>query len=182
MGGLPERKQMPEEENASEQKVISKDKCCRKQKGPRLSFRDRLKSLFGINDSPHKIAASFSVGTFIGISPLFGLHTLIGIFAGYLFRLNMAATMTGVYVTNPWTMIPIYTFTTWVGTKMLGVEFMREDFNISHLTFSNVFSELEHLLKPFIAGSFAIAFLSSVLLYIVLYRFVKKVQSGTQKK
>lgn len=131
-----------------------------------------------MRESPHKIAASFAVGTFIGISPLFGIHTLIGILFCYGLRLNMVATMTGVYITNPWTMIPIYTFTTWVGTKVMGVEFLKSDFSISHLTWGNVFSELQHLIKPFFLGSFLIAGIVAVLLYILIYRFVKKVQGA----
>lgn len=139
--------------------------------------RERLRSLFSIRESPHKIAASFAVGTFIGISPLFGVHTLLGIVFCYALRLNMIATMTGVYITNPWTMIPIYTFTTWVGTKLMGIEFIRSDLNFSGLTWGNVFSELKHLVKPFFLGSFLIAFIASLILYFLIHRVAKKVQS-----
>jgi uncharacterized protein (DUF2062 family) len=143
-----------------------------------LRTRDRLRSLFTLKENPHRLAISFAVGAFIGISPILGLHTLLGIFICYLFRLNMVAMMTGVYITNPWTMIPIYTFTTWVGTKLMGIDFVRADLNLTDLRLSNFVSELEYLLKPFLLGSFLVAAVGALLFYFLIYLVARRAQTG----
>ncbi|MBF0517688.1 MAG: DUF2062 domain-containing protein, partial [Nitrospirae bacterium] len=86
-----------------------------------LKCKEMFKSLMGQNDSPSRIAVSFGVGTVIGMSPLLGLHTLLGVFISWAFKLNKPATIAGVYVTNPFTIVPIYTFGTWVGRKIMGM-------------------------------------------------------------
>jgi uncharacterized protein (DUF2062 family) len=53
------------------------------------------------------------MGVFIGMSPLLGIHTVLGLFAASVLRLNRLITLVGVYVTNPWTIVPIYSFGTW---------------------------------------------------------------------
>ncbi|MBI4837553.1 MAG: DUF2062 domain-containing protein [Nitrospirae bacterium] len=51
-----------------------------------MAFRDKLKQIFYINDTPHRIALSFSIGIFMGISPFLGLHTVGAIFLAWVFR------------------------------------------------------------------------------------------------
>lgn len=129
-------------------------------------------SLMGQNDTPTMMALSFGVGTMIGMSPLFGIHTPLGILAAWLFRLNKPATITGVYITNPLTMVPIYTFSTWVGIKLLGSDLCIIEFNFKHLTFSNVVDELNAFLLPFFVGSTVVALIGGILsYYIMLYVF-----------
>ena len=67
------------------------------------------------------IALAFSVGIFVGMSPLFGIHTILGLILAWIFSLNKFVTIVGVYITNPWTIVPIYTFATWFGGKLLGL-------------------------------------------------------------
>ena len=125
-----------------------------------------------LRESPRRIAASLAVGIFIGISPLFGVHTLIAIALIYAFRLNMTATMTGVYVTNPLTAIPIYTFTTWAGSKFLGMQFIPGSFNFGHMTLASFTGELRYLLKPFIVGSTVIAVCAALSMYLIVHRLL----------
>lgn len=122
------------------------------------------------------MAVSFAVGVFIGISPLLGAHTLLGMGASYAFRLNMVATITGVYITNPWTMIPIYTFCTWIGTLMLGTELLLHEIDFGSLSFGTLMDELRHLLKPFLIGSFAVAAVSAVLFYALAFWLLKRMK------
>jgi len=137
-------------------------------------IKEKLRALLAIKDKPHHVAMSFSVGVFIGMSPLLGLHTIIGLVCAYLFRMNKFVTITGVYVTNPWTIIPIYSFGTWSGMKIMGVEGFISDINWKALGFSNVLTELETLFWPFIVGTFFIGTISAVLSYITIYYIIKK--------
>ncbi|RME67583.1 MAG: DUF2062 domain-containing protein [Nitrospirae bacterium] len=89
--------------------------------GPfKVAFIDRIRLIFTIKDSPRRLALSFSTGLFIGISPLLGLHTILSIIVASVFKLNKLVTLMGTYVTNPWSLIPIYAFCTWIGIKLTG--------------------------------------------------------------
>ena len=60
----------------------------------------RLKRLPG---SPHSIALGFTFGVTAALTPLFGLHFLIGIFLAWLFRVSITASLIGNLFGNPWT-------------------------------------------------------------------------------
>jgi uncharacterized protein (DUF2062 family) len=139
-----------------------------------LALRDKIKLILGVKDTPHRISIAFALGIFIGMSPLFGIHTLLGLLVAYLFRLNKLTTIVGVYITNPWTIIPIYTFSTWVGAKCLGVDKLLPDIDWGNITFSALMKDLGPLLMPFLLGTVIIGAFSSVISYIIIYHLVKK--------
>jgi uncharacterized protein (DUF2062 family) len=139
-----------------------------------LWIKEKFRALLTIKDRPHHVALSFSIGVFIGISPLFGLHTVLGLLFSYIFRLNKFVTIMGVYITNPWTVIPIYTLGTWSGMKLLGVEGIIGDINWKALSLSNVVTELKILLWPFVLGSFFIGAVSAVVSYLLIYVLLKR--------
>jgi len=60
----------------------------------------RLKRLPG---SPHSIALGFTFGVAAALTPLFGLHFLIGVFFAWLFRVSIIASLIGNFIGNPWT-------------------------------------------------------------------------------
>jgi hypothetical protein len=130
--------------------------------------------LFRIKDTPHRISLAFSLGVFIGMSPLIGIHTALGILVASLFKLNRLAMIVGVYVTNPWTIVPIYTFSTWVGAKCLGIDRIFPDIDWHHITVHALLNDLSPLLVPFVAGSFLIGTISSIMSYLIIISIVKK--------
>ncbi|KWT95144.1 DUF2062 domain-containing protein [Candidatus Magnetominusculus xianensis] len=133
-------------------------------------LKEMLSCLMGRNDTPAVMAASIGIGILIGMSPLFGIHTFIGIFAAWAFKLNKPATITAAYITNPLTTVPIYTFSTWVGIKLMGLKLTLLDLDLAHLTFSNVIHQLGDFLLPFFIGSTVVAIISGVFsYYIMLY-------------
>jgi hypothetical protein len=75
-----------------------------------MGYRDKLRGIFYVKETPHKIALSFAFGIFWGFSPFLGLHTIIAFFTAWLLGLNRFIAVAGVYITNPWTIIPAYTF------------------------------------------------------------------------
>ena len=78
-------------------------------------FKDLLKKLLQIEDTPERTALAFSIGIFLGFSPFLGLHTLTGLAVAFLFRLNRVAILVGVWTNTPWWLVPYYTFATWLG-------------------------------------------------------------------
>lgn len=139
-----------------------------------MALRNKLSAIFSVKDSPKKIAASFAVGVFIGMSPILGLHTALGIAAAWIFRLNKFVTIIGVYVTNPWTIVPIYTFATWFGAKLLGVKKIIPSIDWNNISFKYLLNEMSHLLLPFVFGTTLLGFLSAIAGYIIIYQAVTR--------
>ncbi|MGB9716552.1 MAG: DUF2062 domain-containing protein [Thermodesulfovibrionales bacterium] len=118
-----------------------------------MLFIDKIRYITGLKDSCHRIAFSFSAGVFIGISPFLGFHTLLGVILSWLFRLNTFATISGIYLLPLWSLIPIYVFSTWVGSEFFGSE---------------------NLLLSFLFGTFLIGLLSAILCYLCIYVAIKR--------
>lgn len=140
-------------------------------------LKERLKSLLIVRDSPHRIALAFAMGVMVGISPLLGIHTVLGLVMASIFRLNRVVTLTGVYVTNPWTIVPIYAFSTWVGAIMLGADISANAVDWHNIGLATIGKELEALLFPFIAGSSTVAVAASVLSYFIVRKIIGKSRS-----
>src|SRR5208337_986498 len=77
-----------------------------------------------------------------------------------------------LYVSNPWTAVPIYTFSTWIGTKLLGVDKIIPPLKLHPLSFSYLLHEVSFLFWPFVFGSTLVALVSAVIGYIIVYHAV----------
>ncbi len=116
---------------------------------------------------------AFSVGIFIGMSPFLGIHTLLGVIVAWAFRLNTFAIITGLYITNPLTVVPIYTFSTWIGAECLGREQIIPRLDWTNITFSHLLDSLKPLLVPFIFGTLLVGFFTAIISYIIIYKVTK---------
>lgn len=134
-----------------------------------MALRDKLRRIVGIQDSPGKIALSFGIGVFVGMSPLLGLHTILGILFAWLFRLNKFVTIVGVYITNPWTIVPIYTFATWLGAKLLGLEHILPDVNWHTIGITGLVKDLEPILPSFVVGTTFLGVACGIIGYVLIY-------------
>lgn len=61
------------------------------------------------DDTPHDIALGAGLATFVAFLPLIGLQTLIAVGLAALVKANKAICVPIVWITNPFTAIPIYT-------------------------------------------------------------------------
>lgn len=140
-----------------------------------MALRDKLREVISSKDAPKKIAVSFAVGVFLGMSPLLGLHTVLGFAAAWLLRLNKFVTIVGVYITNPWTIVPIYTFATWVGARMLGMEGVIPVIKWDDMTLFSLMCDLKPLLPAFFVGTVFVGIVSGLIGYFVVhYAVVRK--------
>lgn len=108
------------------------------------------------------------------MSPLIGLHTLLGLLVAWIFRMNKFVSIVGVYVTNPWTIVPIYSFGIWIGAKLLAINHIIPDIDWAHLSMREVLHALGPLLMPFLLGTTVLGTVSALLCYFIIYRTVKK--------
>ena len=141
----------------------------------RAGFINTVKGILTVKDTPHRIAVTFAAGVFIGMSPLLGAHILLGFAAAWAFRLNKFIILTGVHVTNPWSMVPIYTFSTWVGMKLLGINMVVPEVDWRADGIFGALKDLKYLLMPFVVGSIIVGLVSAVLGYVIVKRMAERV-------
>ncbi len=137
-------------------------------------LKEKIRLLLFINESPHRIALTFSIGLFIGISPFIGAHTILALLVAFIFRLNKIIILLGTYVTNPWTIIPIYTFSTFIGAKILGIKSVIPDIDWTDITFLKIMNGMKPLVIPFFVGTTFVGAISSIIIYFILYALIKK--------
>ncbi|MGH7318966.1 MAG: DUF2062 domain-containing protein [Candidatus Rokuibacteriota bacterium] len=82
-------------------------------------IRQRVTSILHLDEEPSRLAASMAVGVFIGLTPFFFLHTLLAITIALIFRLNLAATITGAWTNLPWFAPFVYAFCLKLGEAVL---------------------------------------------------------------
>lgn len=133
-----------------------------------MAIRDKLRQILKIKDTPHRIAMAFALGVFMGISPLLGLHTIGAFFIAWMLRLNRLVAIVGVYITNPWTIVPIYSFCIWVGARLTGLERILPAVDWNDVSLMVFMSELKHLIIPFLVGTIFVGSLSAIFSYFII--------------
>jgi len=150
-------------------------------------FRDKFKSILIIKDSPHRIALAFALGVFVGISPFLGLHYIGAFFLAWLFRLNKLVAIVGVSVNNPWTIVPLSTFSVWIGAKMMGIKEVLPEIDWAGITFTKIagkftdFASLTIMTKKlwpvissFFVGSMLACTVSAIASYFIIQILLAK--------
>ena len=139
-----------------------------------------IKGLSTVNDTPERIAKAFALGVFLAFSPLIGLHVFLGLTLPFLFSLNRIAFLLGVFINNPWTLIPIYAAGTCLGGLLMGFPSrpVLPSFEWHSLWNSGFWAQLAgqwQILKPMVLGSFILsvslsAFSYFAALYLIRHR------------
>lgn len=134
-------------------------------------LKELLRFVLHTDDTPQRAALAFAVGVFIAWTPVFGFHTLLGLAIAFLFGLNRVAVMAGTFVNNPWTFVPIYTVSAWLGSVLTGVEESAprlEGKSWSH--FFDFLAQCRPWIVPMTMGTLILGSLSALVSFpIVLY-------------
>lgn len=133
------------------------------------NVKDRIRSLFKLNDPPHRLALAFAVGVFIAFSPTIGLHTLSVFLAAWALRLNTVVILTAAFINNPWTIFPMYGFCLWFGIKITGSDIATPYIPWNDISLSNLFLLLKPYLWPFVAGTLVVGAVAAALSYGLFY-------------
>ena len=154
------------------------------------AWLEYFKKLASQEKSPHILALSFSVGTYIAFSPFPGLHTIMIFLFTVLFGLNLTVTFASAYaINNPLTLVPVYAADYGVGYWLL---YKVADFDITQLnpawmqTCSAYFEQKLGFPLPcfwsFLIGGNVLGVLMAFLLYPLtksIFAHCKRIESGT---
>lgn len=147
-----------------------------------IRMRPILRWVIKLRSSPRAIAGGFGLGTFIAFTPTVGVQLIIALFLATLFNLNRPAASIPVWITNPVTVAPIYTFNYWLGLKicegppLAEVSELFKDVGrtMAHLDFWNAKDQFlavlhmgKEILIPLLLGSLAIGAITGVAVYIL---------------
>ncbi|MFV1950900.1 MAG: DUF2062 domain-containing protein [Nitrospinota bacterium] len=151
-------------------------------------LRGKIRHIFHIDDSPHKIALAFAVGVFIAFSPTIGLHTATAVVLAWLFRLNLMVVILATLINNPWTITFIFGFSFFLGRIILREHLPPLSVEWTEITLKSILyntadfwniltnSNMERLwlhtkpfILPFVTGTILLGIIASVIAYIVVY-------------
>ncbi|PIB37946.1 glycosyltransferase [Maribacter sp. 4G9] len=131
-----------------------------------------LNDVLGSKDTPAKKASSIALGVFIGLSPLWGLHTLLVLFLSFLLKLNKPIAFAFSNVSLP----PFIPFIV-LASLQTGSWILGESFTFSLDSINENFNFLIHL-KAYLLGSMVLALTGALLLggigYLTLTFFGKR--------
>lgn len=133
-----------------------------KKKGIKRFF---VEDLLGSADSVEKKSLSIALGVLIGVSPLWGLHTVSVIFLAIFFRLNSVIAFAFSNVSLPPFIPFIFYFSIKIGSWILGEEV---SFSLHEIDFS---VEMVKHLKTYLVGSIALAISLSIISGLISYVF-----------
>jgi uncharacterized protein len=132
-------------------------------------IKDRIRSLFRLNDSPHELATAFALGVFIAFSPTIGLHTVSSLLFAWAFRLSKIVVLTAAFLNNPWTIVPMYGSCLWVGMKITGTGATMPHIAWNELSLGTAWMVLKPYVWPFVTGTLAVGFVAALVSYGVIY-------------
>lgn len=146
-----------------------------------------MRWLIKLRSSPRAIAGGLGVGTLIAFTPTFGVQLILAVICATLFNVNRPAAMIPVWITNPVTIAPIYTFNYWLGNKMwsgpplseVSELFVDIGQTMTRLEFWNIkdqFLAILHMgreiLIPLVLGSLAIGAVTGLVVYILTLKLL----------
>ncbi len=161
-----------------------------------ISFwRTKIIPLLKGRDSPERIALGVAVGTFVGLTPTVGVQmamvVLIAAIPKFGFNVPIACAM--VWISNPFTMIPLYYGMYWLGVLLLGrreIHFAQFEATVQALIDSigsgesllesawrgltGMFSVGMHIAVPMWIGGTVLGIAAAVPAYAIALRWVRR--------
>jgi uncharacterized protein (DUF2062 family) len=137
----------------------------------------RLQILLGIEDTPHRVALSFAIGVCLAWFPIYGSHTVLALLFAHLCRVSRAPALLGIWVNNPWTIVPMYMAGTLLGCAMMGIspeDLWAIDWHVAVHSFHGMFDALRPYLWPFLVGNTVLGVLAGVVSYFGLRAFLER--------
>jgi hypothetical protein len=135
-----------------------------------VRIKEFLKRIIYLNNTPREIALGVAIGVFIGILPLYGLHTiLVVVFALIVRQSNKIAILLGTNISLP----PTLPFITWAGYNT-GRLILSKDYPALSWTMFEHFSykNTATLYYPLFIGSLVLGLSCAFISYFLTYQIV----------
>lgn len=141
-------------------------------------FRDRIRSVLRINDTPHRVALAFAIGVFLAFFPVIGVHTIMALTAAWVGRLSAPVILAGTFVNNPWTIAPIYGGSFWFGLFLTGRAFPSVRIDWADMSISALWEALKPVVWPFCVGTIVAGIIASIIAYWIVRPIVQAYQTS----
>jgi len=131
------------------------------------------------DDTPHRIALGVAVGVFVAFTPTIGFQMVLAVALAWLIGGNKVVAVPFVWISNPFTMVPIYLPNYYVGRWLLGSSVPPPDFG-QVVQASGTWLEKVRMwwdvtwqsFTPLWVGSLVVAFVLAIPSYFVFYWMV----------
>lgn len=121
-----------------------------------------------LRGTAEEVARGMALGVFIGITPTMGVQMPLALFFAMLLKENKIAAVIGVWISNPMTAIPIYTYNFKIGKYLLSTPDLRMP-NFSSI--QDVLALGHDFLLPLMLGSIVAGLFSAAVAYVITLRF-----------
>ena len=138
----------------------------------KFKFKRFAVRLLRLHNSPQEIALGVALGVFIGILPVYGLHTVLVIITAILVRsANKIAIFLGTSISLPPTIPPI----TWAGYE-IGRHILNGKFEpLSWSVFKNItFQKICRYYQPLFLGSVILGIICAAIFYLLVFYMANK--------
>lgn len=139
--------------------------------------------LFGINDTPQKIALGLGLGVFLGTLP--GTGPIAALIVASIFKLNRASALLGTLLTNTWLSVVSFVLSVKLGSAILGVRW-QEVYNSWLIFFKdfhlwNLFKiSLLKIVFPVLLGYLMVSLFVGVIAYLIALGLLKRRENEDQ--
>ena len=140
-------------------------------------IRERFRSVLRVNDTPHRVGLAFGIGVFIAFFPVMGVHTIMALALAWVCRLSAPVILAGTLVNNPWTFVPIYGGSFWMGLYLTGERLPSFDIEWSALDTTALWGVLKPVLWPFCVGTILAGTVAGFLAYGIVRSLVQTYQA-----
>ena len=130
-------------------------------------LRKALRRIWSLDGSPSYRARGVAIGVFCGCFPLFGLQSLLGVGLASLLRGNYLLAMSGTWISNPLTYIPLYWFNYQIGSAVL--DNGQYQYDLSRIGWQEIWGQGWILCSRLLLGSLISGFCLGTLLGIIVY-------------
>lgn len=113
-------------------------------------WRELFRTLVHEHPHPLRLSIALAVGVFIGCSPLFGFHTLLGLMTAGKFRLNKLAVVAGTHISNPITGPFVIFATIQIGWRILTGSWL--SLNMTQMRMGSTLVSADHVLAGWFIG------------------------------
>ena len=155
-------------------------------KSERITPRRLLRKILMLDDTAHSIALGTAIGMFIGMTPTVGIQMILvlclAVVTRPLFHFNKVAALLTVYISNPFTVLPIYWFNYSIGTYFVEATVTYDDFarTLEYEGFAQWWDTVVGLFvrvgAPLFLGSLVVATVTSLPTYPLILWLVRKVR------